>query len=105
MMLLTIHVGCVNLERNEYVGWGDLVFLCEAEDDAILQEGRLVRAERRIGRDDNTSFVARSKDVFFETRPNASEDISSLNGSFLKEFGHTDDARLGSRQELLRWRA
>lgn len=46
----------------------------------------MVRAEGRVGRNDNASFVARGKDIFFKTRPNTPEDISSLYGSGFEEL-------------------
>ena len=67
---LTVHVGCVDLERNEYVGRCDLVFLCDAEDGFVLQEGRIVRAKRRVGRNDNAGLLARSENIRCKACPN-----------------------------------
>lgn len=67
--LLTVYIGCINLERNEYVGWCDLVLLGEADDDVILQQGRVIRAKRGVGRDDNAGLIARGKNLCFKTRP------------------------------------
>ena len=39
-MLLTVYIGRVNLERNEYVGWVDVVLLGEADDNGVCQKGR-----------------------------------------------------------------
>jgi hypothetical protein len=39
---LTIHIGRVGLERNEYVSRGDVVLFCETEDNVIRQEGRII---------------------------------------------------------------
>ncbi len=79
-MFLTVHVGCVNLERNKYVGWGDIILLGDADDNVILQQGRFIRAKRGVGCNDNASLLARSKDFCCEARPYKNMSLTGQSG-------------------------
>lgn len=63
-----VNVGRVHLERDQHVGWSDVVLVGETNDNVVLQERRVVRTERRVGRDDDTGLCARSEDILLKTR-------------------------------------
>lgn len=45
------NVGLVGLEGNKDVGGGNVVCGCDLVDDLVLEKGRVVGAERRVGGD------------------------------------------------------
>ena len=77
---LTVNVRRIHLERDEHVGWGDLILVGDTDDNIVFQERRVVRTERRVGRDDDTGLCARSKDVILKTRSNRPQIMRTTSG-------------------------